>query len=254
MPDLPFVRAPVLSTPFRPQFSPGQAIAQTLTLWTRHAVPFVVVTFVIHAPATIFVFARGQPTGQLGTLDVVQIVLGNVLALVTAGVLTSGALRALRGERPRVRILLAVGSRRLRRIVLASLAYGIVAFAATLALVVPGIIAAVGLYVAPAAVVAEPDLEPTRGALRRSWDLTRGRRVEVFLVVLAAWALSVAFHWVASALALAAGGAWWIGVAASEILAIVAGSVFNAAPAVVYRDLRLEKEGVSAEDLVKVFE
>ncbi len=254
MNDSPFVRAPVLSTPFRPQFSPGRVIAQTFSLWTKHWVPFAVVTLVIHAPATVFVFARGQPTGQFGALDVVQIVLGNVLALVTAGVLTSGALRALRGERPRVRILLAVGARRMKRILLASLAYGLVAFVATLALVVPGIFAVVALYVAAPAVVAEPDLEPTMGALRRSWALTKGRRIEVFVVVLAAWVLSIVFVWIASAIAGATGGPWWVGVALSELFTILAGSVFNAAPAVAYRDLRLEKEGVSAEDVVKVFE
>ncbi len=214
----------------------------------------VVVTLVIHAPVTILVLAHGPSTGELGALDVVQVVLGNVLALVTAGVLTAGVLRALRGEPLRVRIVLAVGARRLRRIVLASLAFGLVWFVATLALVVPGIIAFVGLYAAPAAVVAEPDLEPTRGALRRSWDLTRGRRIEVFVVVLLGLVLSIVVGWAGSTLAYAAGGSWWVGAAVSEILAVLVGSFFNAAPAVVYRELRMEKEGVGAEDLVKVFE
>ncbi len=249
------VRAPnPLAVPFRPRFSAWLVIARTLSLWTKHAVPFFVVTLVVHAPATIFVFARGEPTGQFSALDIVQIVLGNVLALVTAGVLTSGALRALRGEEPRVRILLAVGVRRLKRIVLASVAYGVVAFVATLALVVPGIIAAVGMYVAPAAVVAEPDLEPTHGALKRSWALTAGKRLEVFIIFVVAWVLSVVFAWVASVLGMVVGGPWWVGVALSELLTVVASSVFNAAPAIVYRDLRLEKEGVAAEDLVKVVE
>ncbi len=251
----PSVRAPnPLAVPFRPAFSPFGVIQRTFSLWTKHAATFLVVTAVVHAPATIFVFARGEPTGQFGALDVVQIVLGNVLALVAAGVLTSGALRALRGEQPRIRILLAVGARRLTRIVLASLAYGAVAFVATLALVVPGIVAAVGMYVAPAAVVAEPDLEPTRGALARSWKLTSGRRLEVFAIVLSAWVVSVVFAWIASALGLVVGGPWWVGVTLSELLTVVGGSVFNVAPAIVYRDLRLEKEGVSAEDLVKVVE
>lgn len=123
-------------------------------------------------------------------------------------------------------------------------------------LVVPGLIAAAGRYVAEPAAVADDDL-PATASLSASWSLTAGHRW-------GALALATAFLMVALATALATGtlaevAGGWGGIgpivgALGGILSALALALQSIAAAVTYRALHAEKAGPDAPALAAVFE
>ncbi len=93
-------------------------------------------------------------------------------------------------------------------------------------------------------------------ALGRSWELTRGSRLTIFAGALAVGAI----NWLATV-----GGSLGIDLVpdgpakivlamAWMVLVLLLGSLGAVVPAVAYHDLRVAREGVATEDLLKVFE
>jgi hypothetical protein len=124
----------------------------------------------------------------------------------------------------------------------------------------PGVIAAVGLMLAFPALVLE-DLSPT-GALRRSWELTRGARLRMFGLLVTLFVLLyipiVALSGVATLL-LSRGPA---SGSVSGLLAVVLGGLiqlliyplFYCVLTVAYYDLRVRKEGFDLEVLASTLQ
>lgn len=241
----------------RPPFSVRGVVARNLSVWTRHGVPLFLASLVVGAPSMVIALARGrrtgQPSGSPSWLDHAEILVAVILVLAEAGALTLGALQALRGERPRAGALIAAGLRSVPRVAVVALGSWLAVILGAVALVVPGIVAATALYVAVPAAVAEPGLGAVAGALRRSWRLTRQRRFRVFalgLLALAVVALVMAASMVAGQ---ATGAAWYVSESVAWILTTIPAGVAMTLPAVAYHDLRLEKEGASADALGAVF-
>jgi membrane-anchored glycerophosphoryl diester phosphodiesterase (GDPDase) len=96
------------------------------------------------------------------------------------------------------------------------------------------------------------------GAVRRSFRLTKGRRLAIFAAFLVFFVVLMAvsavvnllFPLVAAALGQVAGV---VGMVISTAVSLATGSLAAIAPAVAYHDLRAEKEGVDTATLVKVF-
>ncbi|HSN14996.1 MAG TPA: hypothetical protein VLT61_10210 [Anaeromyxobacteraceae bacterium] len=237
-------------------FSVGGALSRVPSTWARNAAPFTVVALLVQLPAFALAVGRRALYGPVTGPDLVQTIADNVLGLVTAGALTYGVLRALHGEKTSAGAMLAVGLRRFGRIFTTSLAVSVVVFAGSLALLIPGIVALAGLFVAVPAAVAEPGLGALVEAPRRSWELTKGRLFPVLGVVVVAFGVfTLAMTLVVVLLKLAVGMVPWpAGLALSRTCMAIAAGVLYSVPAVVYHDLRVEKEGVATEDLVKVFE
>lgn len=243
--------------PGNPPFSVGRVISRTFSVWSRNALVFTGVALLINLPAIALAFAGAGLTNR-GPASALKPLLENVLALVTSGALTAGVLQSLGGERPGIGRLLATGLRKAGWIFLISLGVGLLVGCGTVLLIVPGLIALSGCYVAVPAVVAERDRGGT-DAISRSWELTRGRRMKVLAVALvfALGALAVTFALGALfgyAATLLTGGVGQGTMGLLEILAIVLAGIAQCAPAVTYHDLRVEKEGVSTEQLAAVFE
>ncbi|WP_372909643.1 glycerophosphoryl diester phosphodiesterase membrane domain-containing protein [Salinigranum sp.] len=132
----------------------------------------------------------GAPAGtvpNLVTLPVPDAVAGVlvVVALLAAATVTVVAVRTfVAGERERVprrfltdRMVFAVAN-----VAVGGIAFGLVVFLGTLLLVVPGVVAYVGLLFMLQYVAAEDENFVT--AMRRSWRLTKGNRIRLFLLVL----------------------------------------------------------------------
>ncbi|HLE43803.1 MAG TPA: hypothetical protein VJB36_07300 [Methylomirabilota bacterium] len=239
-----------------PAFSAGAAIGKTFSVWARNFVPFTLVALAIEAPLIALTAVHGAEEFPVGWRYLVSFG-ENLLGLVTTGALTYGVLQALRGERPGVGPMLAVGARRLGWLFLVSLGVGLAVACGLFLLVVPGIIFGVGLYVAVPALIAEPGSGATE-ALGRSWELTRGRRLQVFAVALVLLiVLFVGTSLLAIPVGFSAAGTGQIHTG-YLLLARIGGTVvsglFFSAPAVVYHDLRVEKEGVGTETLAAVFD
>lgn len=128
----------------------------------------------------------------------------------------------------------------------------ILIFLGTLLLIIPGVIIACMCSAAVPACVVE-DLGPA-DSIMRSFDLTDGYRLKIFLLFLPLFALS-AIILSAAGPAAASGGLGPAGVALAGSLALVIPvAVIGVVIALVYADLRLIKEGLSADMLGDAFD
>ncbi len=231
----------------------GRVLGRTFSLWARNGRAFSTVALLVEAPAIALAFALARP-GQTSDLERLQSTLANLLGLVTSGALTYGVLQALRGERPRARTLLGAGLRKFFRIFWVSVSYQFLVGIGLLLIVVPGVVAAAGLFVAVPVAMAEPRLVGTTQTLWRSWALTKGRRLGVLVVALVALGFLLALIAIAEAIAATVPAPWYVAPALEQAAFVLGSGLLFTAPAVAYHDLRVEKEGVSADELVKVFE
>jgi hypothetical protein len=241
----------------------GSLIARSFEVWWRNLGRFSLVALVVYLPIFGVGVATGVPLAQAalgpspetmawrGFAIAILVTLFLVFAAIAA--YTYGTIQYLSGKPVRVGALLGAGMRRAFPAIAAGALVGLAMMSGFLLLFVPGVIFACALYVAiPAAVV---EREGIFASLGRSWRLTRGRRLAIFaagLVFLAInWAASLATQMVAFAFPeqLAA-----VAAVLSFLVSVPLSSLPGVMPAVAYHDLRVEKEGVATEDLVKVFE
>jgi hypothetical protein len=217
-----------------------------------------VLAAIVHSPILAWTLATPppDPAAGLGVSDQLQGAASLALGGLTAGLLTYGVVEHLRGTPASFAACLRVGLGRL----LPTLGVGVVvALLVTIGLMllaVPGLILMCVYWVAvPAAVIEHGE---TGSALARSAALTRGRRWAVF-----------GLHLVFGVLLIAGLLVLWFAVFPGDVGSsptrlqqvlewlwggVVFGSLLAVASAVGYHDLRMEKEGTSAEDLARVFE
>ncbi len=261
-----------------PAFSVGGVIGKTFSTWSKNLVPFAVFAGIVNAPLFAiglwnnYAVYGGYPSfqqvleaaqsgraaqGPLApwTLPWAAIQLLVVfLMLVQMGAFTFGAIQHLAGRTFSFGTLLGAGVRRAWPVFLAGFVSAVLIGFASLLLVVPGIIVACAACAAVPAVVAEGK-GPVE-AVKRSFALTKGRRLAIF----AAFLVMGLVTWTASAvvglLPFVLGGG--IASLAAGLFAFVAGAVVTPlttiVPGVVYHDLRVSKEGVATAELAKVFE
>jgi hypothetical protein len=181
-----------------------------------------------------------------------------VLWVVEVGAVTYGAVRWLNGERAPLARMVGVGFRRGLPVVGTGFLVWLVTIAGFFLLLVPGVLFLVAACVAiPAAVVERPGLV---GAIRRSFDLTRGSRWALFAAGLVIGVLQAVLSAVVQAAFLLFAAvippAWAFG--ATMVASQVGNALFSVLPivaiAVCYHDLRLAKEGADTAELARVFE
>jgi hypothetical protein len=244
--------APAVAPPVNP-FSAGEVIRRSFSIWFRNLGSFSLVALTIWIPAFLVAGAT-PPRPGLGR----QLFLGvvsSLSALVATGALTFGVLQALRGTRVAFRELLATGMAKLGRVFGASFFTGVIVGLGTLLLVVPGVIAACGLYVTVPAVVVEDGIGAS-DSLSRSWELTRGHRWAIFLVGLVVMLVRMASATIGTIVLLAGAVALPgpVPLLAQTALTALVAPLAACTAAVAYHDLRVAKEGVDTAALVKVFE
>lgn len=186
--------------------------------------------------------------------------LGYVAAQAAAQVIT---VDHLSGRKPNLRRAFDVESRHLGPIIGASL-LGLLAYLVGLALfIVPGLIVLTGIALCFPAIMFE-DLGPLEG-LKRSWSLTRGNRLSVFLSFAGVYFLTglaaipvqlVAFGALAfveenSALAVVFAS---VGLLAFSLIYVVSIMFYCVLPAIFYVRIKEEREGVDVGALAEVFE
>lgn len=267
--------APTVLAPAEgPRFTVGGALSRTLRVWWAHVWAFSGMSLVVFAPllaALGLVFGWALRYARPGTapepselVTRVALVFGAtaltlVLSVVQMGAIAYGTVQWLRGERAPLGRMLGVGLRRGLPVVGTALVVWVATVAGMFLLFVPGVLFLVAASVAiPAAVVERPGVA---GALRRSFELTRGNRWPLFAAGLAV----VAIQWVLSAvvqvaslavLGLVTPGAAALG--ATLFTTQLGNALFSVLPvvavAVCYHDLRLAKEGVDTAELARVFE
>lgn len=253
-------------------FSVGGVIQRTFSTWWKHVVVFSVLTLAASVPIVLLALLADTPVQGLtapnpNPLDPAAgappalpagfwyAYLGTMLLfLVEVGAITHGVINHLAGKRVSLGAMVGAGLRRaVPLLVVGVLSYLIVLLGMVL-LVVPGVIFACALAVAiPAVVVERPGV---LGAIKRSFALTKGKRLAVFAIFLVLMVVVLAVNLFASFVlpALTAAVSPMIGTVVGFVVNAVFGSFLWVAPAVVYHDLRVAKEGVATAQLAAVFE
>lgn len=254
----------------------GRVISQTFGVIGRNFVAFFLLALVLSGlPTAIIGYIQagligGQAASGTFSASVVSAsVLGVLAAVVTAsilqGALVYGTVQDLNGMRPKVGECLATGLRAFLPLLIVSLLFGLAIGAGMILLIVPGIMIACAWCVAVPALVA--DRTTIRGAFGRAAELTRGNRWRIFGLFLVVFVILIVFALIVGALAtgfilpLVSVGAISPAAAATNPLMIVISVISNtlsallgsAGIAVLYVELRRNRDGLSSQALSEIF-
>ncbi|HET7600497.1 MAG TPA: glycerophosphoryl diester phosphodiesterase membrane domain-containing protein [Gemmatimonadales bacterium] len=240
----------------------GEILDTTFQVYRRYFPALVpIVLFCYGPPVLIDVFVQtSNGHAELRLIGaLLNLVLGAIATAATVFIISEGYLgRAITGQEAFHRATPYLG-----RLILASFAFGLIVALGTILLVVPGIIAACGLALTWPAIVLE-GLSWDAG-LRRSWELTRGHRGTIFLLMVVLMLLLILPMIAVGALVgfmagLVARGGMLAGAAALATATVVGlvqlaiYPLFNCALTIVYYDLRVRKEGFDLEVLASTLQ
>jgi len=245
-------------------FAIGRALSRAFSVFGQGYVQFIALTAIVYVPlllAVIFV-ARNPSLAGRGVL--VTVCVQTVVSSLASAACLLGAYQVMRGRSFTIGGSLAGGLGRFWAVLGTSLLGGLLASLGMLLLIVPGFIVVCAIYVALPVCVIER-LGPTT-SLKRSQGLTKGYRWPIFglllIVGVASWLLGFGLGLVAafipSFVAAAVGGSFTqgalVGAVAQVVAEVLVGAFGSVLAAVVYHDLRADKEGVDIEQLASVFD
>jgi hypothetical protein len=238
----------------------GGVLGRTFGVWGANLVPFCLVGLVVHSPVLLALVLIGLSGTSQPLLVILLDFLSSFLTLVLTGAVTYGVFQELRGADSSAGEILRLGLSRLGTVFLTGLLSGLATFLGFCALIVPGFVLLSMWWVAvPVAVIESPGAS---ASLSRSNALTEGNRWRVLAValVIGTGVLVVTILLTAALTALAgvrtATGselsAW--SQAFLKLVLIPTQALAAVAPAIVYHDLRVGREGADVDELLKVFE
>lgn len=227
----------------------GDILSRTFAVWGKNAVAYGLLGLIFGSPALIATIL--DPTYQSQVLGTIARVGGGLAGLVVSGAVTYGVFQQLRGEKVSLSQCVQVGLSRFVPIFLTGLLLGLALMVGFACLVIPGLILLPGLYVAvPVATVENPG--PV-DSLKRSWALTQGNKLNIFFAVLVmGLAVGLVTGVIAFIVAIISTAAMMQVVI--QAISLFIGAVGGVMGAVVYHDLRVKKDGLATDDLVKVFQ
>jgi hypothetical protein len=248
-------------------FGVGRVLGRSFSIWLRNLAPFTILSVIVYSPLLVYAFVTLPTLRRSRDLELYRVssfVGGWLLGMVVTSALIYGVLEQLRAQRVGMGACLRVGFTRLLPVVGVAICVGAIMFCVAfpfLLLVVlfraPLLLMLVAAFVAliilsrywlavPVAVVERPGVI---ASLRRSSQLTRGAVGSIFLVLLVLQVLQFLAGVVVGLTVTTPSGIQWATVAVTVVL----GTLTAVANAVGYHDLRVAKEGVGIEDLVRVF-
>jgi len=221
-------------------FSVLKVLATSLRVTKSNFVPFFVLACVLDAPAVLLMLG-----GQTEDFVVAMLVQLLTHALMTA-VVTYGVIMELEGSRPSTRACIAKGFAQIWRVFGVSLVSTLAIGCAMLLFVIPGIIVALMFFViVPVTVIEGLGID---AAMKRSRELTHGRKGDLFLIGMVMGCLGVVIELVAqSELGHDAAIVWRaVGSAFSSLF-------FAVTVGVTYVELRKLRDGKQVPDLATAF-
>ncbi|HEX3765965.1 MAG TPA: hypothetical protein VHW23_45025 [Kofleriaceae bacterium] len=246
-------------------FGVGNVLATGFRVWLRNLVPFLLLTGLFYAAPWFWVWSivHGEPTPEnfqhAASAFQIAAALTFALGILVQAALTYGVVMELHGQRASIGSCITTGVARF----FPALGVGVLTWlciaGGLIALIIPGLIVACMLYVAmPASVLERPGL---LGALRRSRELTRGHRAEIFGLMFLLALLALGTSWiVAKAIVTPAhtleealhnlSNQVYLHLCHQMII----GSLSAVMSSVAYYLLRAEKEGTSAAELAAIFD
>ena len=243
-----------VTSPFRV----GHVLERGFAVFFRNIVIFSLIALLFILPSTLLFELESLIEDEFNQilflfgLLLLSLILGNIATAVIA----YGTFQDMHGKRASIGDYLSRGLE--LNILILGVAF-LSAFAITLGtglLVVPGFIVMTILWVAiPVAVVERPGISK---ALRRSAELTKGYRWQVFGIIAILMSIDVAILLIVDLpdeldLPLPSSMGAWKPVLSGVLEALVA-ALAAVMATVVYHDLRVAKEGIGITDIAKVFD
>ncbi len=249
----------------------GRVVSRTFSAIGANFVTFFLLVFVFSAlPSFAITFAVGYFVPDLfsPSASVADSLLGSLVELlasipsyVAVGAVTHGAIVSFNGGRADLGDCLSTGVRNLVPLVVVGFLTSVAVILGMIALIVPGIIIAIVLSVTVPVLVVER--RGIFGSMSRSAELTKGNRwailglVVVCVIVVLLLAVVVGFLVVGVAggpAALASTTGIWATAIATVLGSALGSMVSSAGVASLYHELRSVKEGVTSDELAKVFD
>ena len=249
MSDMP---PPAAAIPTR--FEVGDVLSRSVSTWMKNFVPFMLLSVLIHAPAIVWMLltltgnaSPDSPYVKYGGL------LNTVLSSILSGALVYAVVMQLQGKSASLSQCVSVGLSRVFPVIGVAIVVGIGVGIGFLLLVVPGVILWLMWFVAiPVAVVERPGVF---ASLSRSSELTKGSKGAIFLLVLVLVAIGIGISFLLGGALLKASEGMKEPLFLTMALEVLVTAPFGAAlSGVTYLTLRRVKEGISADELAKVFD
>jgi len=246
------------------RFSVGGVLGTGFEILSKNAVSFGMIALVVTLPSFIYQLINGgspvttNTTAAEGGFYVERSILGGdallavlielILRQIAVGAISYGVFQEMRGQRVALADCLRHAVALIFPVVGVAIVSGIAKLLGLILLIVPGLIVAVMLWVAvPVAVVERPGI---MRSLSRSAALTKGNRWPVFGVTLLIGVGTL----VASFLVNQIFGTATPGAFAAWIVAAATSAFAASVTAVGYTTLRHAKEGISIEEIARVFD
>lgn len=247
------------------RLSVGSVLRRTFDAWTANLPAFSLVGLVIYSPLLLALGAMAASGSSFPLLQRLLDLVGNLFNLVLTGGVTYGVFLHQRGRRAEVGELLRTGLSRFGTVWATGIMVGILTLLGLCLLVVPGLVVMTRYWVAvPVAVIESPG---ANASLSRSVTLTEGNRWAIFAILLTLGLSMFVVAVVLAALLGSVGGDALLaakdgggvqfnaaGQALLQLLVLPLVCLTAIAPAIVYHDLRVGREGVDVEELLRVFE
>jgi hypothetical protein len=232
-------------------FSIGRTFGDTLSVFRQGFGKFFAVTAIAHIPLLIVGVLAAAIPGGAGAGAIIAPFVQLIVGPISTAACLYGAYQIMIRRSFSLGEAFSVAFSRFWALIGVSLIGGLLTGLLVLLLIVPGVIYACMIFVAQPACVIER-LGPN-GSLRRSRELTKGYRWQVFAV----------FIFVSVAAALAAGAGITVvtlligpvaGAVGQFVVQAFIGAFSAVLYAVTYSGLREAKEGVSVDELASVFD
>jgi hypothetical protein len=239
-----------MSAPILRPLSAGEVLDVSFGIYRAHFVPLVTIAAITRAlpdSLGIYVEASGG-IAQNWTLGLFHLAFSVVLSMIGVAATTSVVSDAYLGRSMQAMDAVRNATGMLGRLMVVSIGSTILIFAGFILLIFPGLLAMSGLALASVVVVLEG--RTGMDALQRSWDLTKGYRRKVLLVIGIAVAFLIVPTMVMGIVAVIASASAEpsLGVmVASSVLSIFIFPFIYVATVVLYYDIRVRKEGFDLE-------
>jgi len=235
-------------------FMVGDVLGRTFSTLGRNLVPFLIIAAVAAIPNLILnwntVSGPGAPTQIFARLGW-SLSIGGLVQLLTQAIILHAAFQDMLGRPIRIGESIRVGFSRFLPIFGLSFLMGVGIILGMMVLLVPGLILLTMWAVALPACVVET--QGPIGSLGRSVELTKGHRWKLFGLLFLLWIVSFVLGGLSAVVGKMLGGQ--IGVLSLQfIVQTVLGAFQAILVIVIYRDLRVAKEGIGTEQIAAVFD
>ena len=235
-------------------FRAGDVFNRTVSIFSRNLLPFGMVSAIAYLPSAL-ALSPDSKTAVLASGNGGWIAVGFIATLVlnvlSQAIVLYGAFEDMRGLPVNLGESIKVGLRRFFPVLGVAICVPLLAGLAAILLVFPGLMVMTMLFVAVPACVVER-LGPFKSMGRSAW-LTKGHRWKIFGLLFLIWLVSLMVGGAVGLTGAMVAGQYGL-LGAQFIIQTVFGAFEAILVIVIYRDLRVAKEGIGTEQIAAVFD